>query len=812
MMEMNPDSIYGALRPAFDPLPNPDAVILGPQVRFTVLTSRLIRLEYSLAGEFEDQPSQAFWSRRFEKPEFSAEVTKEAIRIESEHLRLEYRFTRRGFTPSTLNVLVKATGAVWRYGDSPRLAGNLGGTARTLDEASGRVRLEPGLMARNGWSLVDDSSTLVFDAGGWLAPRAQPHNLDLYFFGYGRDYAACLRDYCRLAGRAPLIPRWILGNWWSRYWAYTAAELLGVVDDFQAHDVPLSICIVDMDWHVTDTGNASIGWTGYTWNHTLFPDPQGFIDALHARGVRTALNLHPAEGVWPHEEQFPAFAAFMGEDAQECGSIPFDCADRRFMQAYFDLLHAPYERQGVDFWWLDWQQGSRARLAGLDPLWWLNHLHFYHMGRDGRRRPFIFSRWGGLGNHRYPIGFSGDTVVGWEALEFQPYFTAAAANVNYGWWSHDIGGHMLGIEDDELYVRWVQFGAFSPIFRLHSTNNAYHERRPWRRGAGAQAAVQAMRLRHALIPYIYSMAWRSHHADLPLVTPMYYTHPEVDDAYRCPGQYWFGSELLAAPFTQPAGAATNLARKSLWLPDGDWFDFFSGERYSGGWQTRYGALEDIPVYARAGAIVPLDAHRGWGPVETPAALDIHVFPGADGRFDLYEDDGETNAYLTGAYALTTLALDWAGGALTFSISPAAGRADLLPRERRIRIIFHAVRRPDVLHAERGGAVQDLTAAYDPNAETLAVALLLHSGDDWRITAQVHTGELLSSRDRRLETVRKYLTAFRLQTAVKAEIERRWPDLLAGRIDLRSFSALTGEQADALASLLAGIKPPARDLL
>jgi len=138
------------------------------------------------------------------------------------------------------------------------------------------------------------------------------------------------------------------------------------------------------------------------------------------------------------------------------------------------------------------------------------------------KRSFAFSRWGGLGSHRYPIGFSGDTVVSWRSLDFQVHFTATAANVAFGWWSHDIGGHMDGIEDPELYARWLQFGVFSPILRLHSTQNPFHERRPW--GWDAQTfavARSAMQLRHAFIPYLYSMAWRDHQGGGTLLRPMY---------------------------------------------------------------------------------------------------------------------------------------------------------------------------------------------------------------------------------------------------------------------------------------------------
>jgi alpha-glucosidase (family GH31 glycosyl hydrolase) len=135
----------------------------------------------------------------------------------------------------------------------------------------------------------------------------------------------------------------------------------------------------------------------------------------------------------------------MGIDPASEQPIEFDVADSHFMQAYFEYLHYPKEEQGIDFWWMDWQQGEHSKLQGLDPLYWLNHLHFYDQAKQGKKRPFIFSRWGGLGNHRYPIGFSGDTVITWDSLSFQPYFTSTASNVAYGWWSHDIGGHFMGM-------------------------------------------------------------------------------------------------------------------------------------------------------------------------------------------------------------------------------------------------------------------------------------------------------------------------------------------------------------------------------
>jgi len=789
-----------------DPAPEPEAVVCLGNVCLSLLTSRLVRIEYSPEGIFESRPSQAFWFRRQPVPEFSKVDRKGQVEIETEHLQIVYQ-KGRPIEPETLSILVKETGIRWHFGDSD--PHNLGGTRRTLDMTAGPVPLESGLISRSGWSVVDDSHTLVFTDQGWLEPRrASPGTLDLYFFGYGHAYQDCLRDFTRLSGQVPLIPRWALGNWWSRYWAYTQAELIDLMRQFKSRDVPLSVCIVDMDWHITQTGNTSSGWTGYTWNPDLFPDPEAFLDTLHASGLKTALNLHPAEGVHPHEAMYPEMARRMGGDPQFNEAVPFDLADPKFTQAYFELLHHPNEALGVDFWWLDWQHGTLSKLPGLDPLWWLNHLHAYDLGRTSSRRPFIFSRWGGLSNHRYPIGFSGDTHVTWEALAFQPYFTATAANVGYGYWSHDIGGHMLGVEDGELYTRWVQYGLFSPILRLHSTKNPFHERLPWGYDAQVKAvASRAMRLRHAFIPYLYSMAWRNHQYGPPLVQPLYYLAPEADEAYHCPDEYTFGSELIASPYTSPIDAETRLARQVVWLPEGDWFGFFDGQHYPGrGWYALYGGLEDIPVFARAGAIVPLDARPSFGQVGVPDQIELHLFPGADNRFELYEDDGETQAYQEGANALTPIHLTWADSVMQLQIEAPHGDSSLLPASREYRLVFHNLAEPDRVRILRDGA--PLPAAkwhFEAESGSLYVTgILLQPDQSLSVRLDSNEASLLARGDRRPAVFRKLVAAFHLETATKALLAERMQAIIQDPSLLAGFAAtLKAGQMRALLDVISG---------
>jgi alpha-glucosidase len=191
-----------------------------------------------------------------------------------------------------------------------------------------------------------------------------------------------------------------------------------------------------MDWHKTfgrhfeiqDASGHRKGWSGYSWDAALFPDPKDFLTELHKEGLKVTLNLHPASGVQPWEDAYPQFARNMGIDPATQKYVPFDLTDRQFAKNYVDLLHHPLEAQGVDFWWLDWQQENNTKAAGVNPTWWLNYIHFTDQEHEGKR-PLLFHRWGGLGNHRYQIGFSGDTISTWDSLAFQPWFTATAANV-----------------------------------------------------------------------------------------------------------------------------------------------------------------------------------------------------------------------------------------------------------------------------------------------------------------------------------------------------------------------------------------------
>jgi alpha-glucosidase (family GH31 glycosyl hydrolase) len=442
-----------------------------------------------------------------------------ALEVVTERLRLTY--DRGPFTPAGLSVQARGNvsnyHSVWRYGEP---VADLGGTTRTLDNADGHVPLDPGVVSRFGVAALDDSRSFLFEDDGWVAPR-RSGAIDVYVFAYGLDYGAALQAFYAVSGRPPVLPRWALGNWWSRYRAYSADTYLELMDRFAAERLTFSVAVLDMDWHRVKSvpERFGSGWTGYSWERSLFPDPEGFLAELHRRGLRVTLNVHPADGVRAYEDAYERMATALGRDPATEEPIAFDITDRAFLKAYLEVLHHPLEEQGVDFWWLDWQQGQYSRIAGIDPLWMLNHFHFLDSGRGGRR-PLTFSRYAGPGSHRYPIGFSGDTHITWASLHFQPEFTATAANVGYGWWSHDVGGHIFGVRDDELATRWVQLGAFSPILRLHSSSNPFLVKEPWMFPAESRAAMgEALRFRHRLVPYLHAMNHRCTTTSPPTSAP-----------------------------------------------------------------------------------------------------------------------------------------------------------------------------------------------------------------------------------------------------------------------------------------------------
>ncbi|KFY62235.1 hypothetical protein V496_04661 [Pseudogymnoascus sp. VKM F-4515 (FW-2607)] len=662
----------------------------GASYRISVLTDGIVRIEWSPTATFEDRASTFAVNRSLPVPSFEVrDRGTQGLEISTARFHLSY--DKQPFSTNGLSVQVLGGfthhHSTWRYGSNVDLV-DLGGTARTLDHVDGRMELGPAVVSRNGFALIDDSESMLFRPDGWIAPRKGEGEIDLYVFAYGREYKAAIKALYAVSGPQPTLPRWALGNWWSRYYNYTEKDYLDLMDKFKEREIPLSVAVVDMDWHIVDTPvvrEAKLsGWTGYTWDRTLFPSPARFGSELKKRKLKLTLNDHPADGIHSFEDAYMEMAEALGHDTSKKDPIAFDITDRGFADAYFDVLHRRIEKEcGCDFWWIDWQQGIHTRIRGIDPLWVLNHFQYLDSSLSPSGQLLNFSRFAGPGSHRYPVGFSGDTIVSWASLAFQPEFTNCASNIGYGWWSHDIGGHMRGVRDDELAARWVQYGVFSPIMRLHSTQSIWNTKEPWNFNAEAcKVMEESLRLRHKLVPYLHTMNVRASADGEPICQPMYWAFPERDEAYMYPNEYTFGTNLLVVPIVEPRSSTSVLAKTKGWLPPGKWVDIFTGALYEGNRQIYlHRRLDQYPVLAPSGTVLPLDgADILDNGCPLPEKLELLVVPGADTEFTLVEGD----------VATTELHFSQSDGVLT--VTPPSNTSEL-PQHRSWLVRFLGMRKP-----------------------------------------------------------------------------------------------------------------------
>jgi alpha-glucosidase (family GH31 glycosyl hydrolase) len=794
-----------------NPLADPKATVTLGKARFTVLTPEMIRMEWADDGKFEDHASFVFINRRLPVPKFEKQFEavgeNQLLVIKTRVLKLSYRLNGSStvdnrFTADNLFIELTVDGkkVVWHPGLlDPE---NLKGTTRTLDGALGDKTKEPigaGLVSRAGWAVEDDSLRPLFDSADfrfmqgekspwpWVIERPASDRQDLYFFGYGHDYRKALGDYVRVAGRIPLPPRFAFGAWWSRYWAYSDQEIEEIIHGFHENNVPLDVFVIDMDWHPIfggefgkmDASGHSKGWTGYSWNKLLFPDPDQFLDKLHANSLKTSLNLHPASGIQPWEDRYPEMAKAMGIDPASKQFVPFDITDKKFAVNYMNLILHPLEKQGIDFWWLDWQQEPNTKMAGVTPTWWLNYVHFTDQQREGKR-PLLFHRWGGLGNHRYQIGFSGDTVSVWDSLSFQPWFTATAANVGYAYWSHDIGGHMPGAVEPELYTRWVQFGAFSPILRTHTTKNPESERRIWAYPEPFSSILRStFQLRYALQPYIYTEARRTYDTGVAFFRPLYYDWPEEDAAYTSKNEYLFGEQMLASPVVAPADKVSQLASQKVWLPKGEWIEWPTGKHLTGpATVERNFSIDQTPIYLKAGAIVPMQPPMRFTGEKPVDPLIVNVWPlapGSSSSYSVYEDSGVAEEYQRGVFARTPIKATQTGDTLRVEIGPVAGTYPGMIKKRGYKLQLPADWPPDTITVngqavKRAGATGNGGWTFEGNTLTTVIPVESQSVAG-KVTVEVRRAAGLTARRNELDGFAGTMT--RLRGAYDS-LNRTWP--------------------------------------
>ncbi|HWG13187.1 MAG TPA: TIM-barrel domain-containing protein [Streptosporangiaceae bacterium] len=571
----------------------------------------------------------------------------------------------------------------------------LGGYRRGLDGVDGSAVTTPGLLYQDGWSLLDDTTSAIFDdTTKKVTPRpghgGKPYQ-DGYVFGYGHDYSQGLTDLATLTGPSELLPRWAYGVWYSEYYNHTAADYENtILPAFRANGTPLDVLVTDTDFKSPST------WDGWEMDPSEFPDPKAFFDWSASEGLHNALNIHPSIG--SDDPQFAqAQATAQGGLTLNSGDYVFDWGNPAQLKAYFDL-HQGFQQAGADIYWLDWCcDQSYSSLAGVTPDAWINQQYADYTAAN-LGRGFAFSRaYGSLqaggysGQQGLPTGpwadkrttvhFTGDTTSDWPTLKFEVGYTPGeSSSTGLSAVSDDIGGfnndgtQTTGAEPgstkeaDDLYARWVQFGTFQPVDRLHGNHS---DRLPWQYGPTAQASAEKfLNLRENLVPYTYSLAQQATRTGIPVVRPLYLQYPEQQDAYaQDDSEYLYGPDVLVAPVTTPGTTATT----SVWFPPGSsWTDYFTGQTYAGGTTADVSTdLGTMPVFLRSGGILTTRTDNVTNDEQNPLTkVTVTVAAGGSGSFGLYEDNGSTTDFHQSA--VTRISYAEAGATHTARIAAAVG--------------------------------------------------------------------------------------------------------------------------------------------
>ncbi len=653
---------------------------------------------------------------RVETPDGIKEVVRDAKRVFDRvlfHTRLSFEFD-----PDE---------AIYGLGSHEEGSLNLRGTRQYVHQANMKSAM-PFFVSTNGYGmLMDTCAPVIFnddEYGSYLYSMAS-EALDYYFI-YGGTPDGVIRGYRTLTGKAPLLPLWAFGYIQSQERYETQQEILDTVLEYRRRQVPLD-CIV-LDWQSWEDGL----WGQKTFDSARFPDPRGMTDALHGAGAHFMIS------VWPN--MVTDSADYLEMKAASCllpNAEIYDAFSEKARRLYWEQADRGLFSNGVDAWWCDssepytpeWntpvkpepdanlldfhQTASRyleERMTNAYPLMHARAMYEGQRGTTTEKRVVNLTRSGYTGQQRYGvILWSGDTSAKWSTLRKQipAGLNCCASGIPY--WTLDIGaffvkkGHMwfwdgdfeAGSEDlgyRELYTRWYQYGAFLPVFRSHGTDT---RREIWQFGDKGDMFYDSLekftRMRYALMPYIYSTAAAVTFRDGSMMRPLAFDFPTDARVRNIRDEYMFGPSLLVCPVTEPmyygpgSRALSESPRtRNVYLPAGtDWTDFWTGTAHRGGQTVSVNAaIDTMPLFVRTGTILPMaEAAQHTGAIRKDR-IDLRVYPGADGTFSLYQDEGDSYRYEDGQFA--TIDMTWQEKAGTLTLHPRKGRYPGMPET----ITFH----------------------------------------------------------------------------------------------------------------------------
>ena len=669
--------------------------VTGAKYRISVLSERVVRIEYNPNGVFVDRPTQLVINRNLGIPPFTQRNVENILEIDTKYFILSYNKEQplqgNNFNPgknlkiTLVNKNDKDRERTWYYKhpEVRNMKGNICGFDIPLNST-----FERGLYSIEGFASFEDTSNKLIGEDGTLIDRPEGH-IDVYVFMYDKDFKEALIDYFKITGFPELLPRYALGNWWSRNVSYNEESIFDLIKNFEKKRIPLSVIALDNNWHYTNVGDKKDLKSGFTFNKELFKNPSDTIKKLHEKNIRVGLCVNPKEGFFPHDAFYPKASEYLG--VTDNSIIKFDPLNPKILDVYFKLFLHPLEALGIDFFWNDYVDNK-----SVINMWSMSHYMYHDSDRNSNKRGLILSRGSIIAPQRYPILYGGPSEITWEDLAKQVFTYINASNLGISWLSLDVGGNRGGIEESELYIRSVELGCFSPILRFHAEGGHYYKKEPWVWEAKTTNIVaDYLRLRHRLIPYLYTEAYNYSKVGIPIIQPFYYNYPWCYDDILYKNQFYFGSQLLVCPILNKKDPVMNRTVHRFYMPDGVWYDFFTGKKFPGGRKyVSFFREEDYPVFAMAGSIIPLSNKSDMNNVGLAKEMEIHIFPGVSNMYTIYEDDGITSLYKEGYYLKTSIDYNYLKSNYTVIIRAIEGKSGIAPQRRDYKLVFRNTKKAE----------------------------------------------------------------------------------------------------------------------
>ena len=637
---------------------NKESCIIGNKYRITILTPRLARLEYTPSGKFIDDPTALVINRTFPKTPYGITESETLIQIDTGIFTITYvkdKDFKAGNLGSNLKAVINNTTIEWQM-NSPQVK-NLRGINYSIDSIKDKIILDTGLYSLDGYAVVKDN-TPVLTENDIFIPREEGSK-DIYLFMYNKDFDGCLNDYFTLTGYPNLIPRYALGAWWYKNDNYTSKDIISLVDRFNKDNIPISIFLLGDSWRGNNNYIPSI-------------DLKNVSNYLKQKNIKLGVTINPNLEIAKGTNEYNLISNFTNEE-----KFKFIPLSNEKLGIYLNMFINNLEMQGVELYSIDYNNPNDK----ID-LWKFAHYHHGKIETRGKRG-LSLTRNHGIAVHRYPIIWSGKTLVNWTTLNLLPRYNLQGYNVGVSFIAHPIGGYHNGIEEAELYLRYIQFACFSPIFLLASEGGKYYKREPWKWNPIIENdIIYFMNLRYKLIPYIYTESYNYHKTGKGIVKPFYYDYPKILDDVQYKNQYFFGQNLFVSPITNKKNIVIDRVMKKIFVPDGIWFNLLDGKQYNGTkYYTNFYRDEDYPVFVKAGSIIPMNYNIKE---DIPSTLELNIYPLNDGTYNLYEDDGITNNYKKGMYMITNFSYHYEKDNYTLKISKSEGKNLLSKRNYLLR--------------------------------------------------------------------------------------------------------------------------------